>query len=95
VLAGAGSGVQVRRRVERTRGELRVHLVLHLTCDADPGRREVILDPVFRIGGEDGQLVDAAPTADGGRKKRRKRIPLVPQEQIFEFETQHVVYPSN
>lgn len=48
VLAGDDARGQVRQRVERTRGDLRVHLVLHLTCDADPGRREVTLDPVFR-----------------------------------------------
>ena len=43
-----GPSSQMRQRVQRTSGDLKVHLVLHLTKDADPGRREVILDPVFR-----------------------------------------------
>ena len=78
---------QLRRRINRTSGDLRMRIQLHLSRDADADKREVTLEAVFRLGSS--TTVNATA---GQRAAKRLRLDSVPQTQEFSFVTQQVQY---
>lgn len=81
--------MQLRRRVDRTSGSLRVRIQLHLGPDADADKRQVLLEPVFRLGPQ--PAAEGAAGA-GTRAAKRLKVASEPQTQDFSFQTQHVKY---
>lgn len=77
---------QLRRRVDRTSGDLRVRVQLHLSRDADADKREVTLEAVFRLGPPPDSAVP------GKRAAKRLKLTSELQTRDFSFEMQHVQY---
>lgn len=81
---------QVRHRVQSVAGSLRVRLQLHLSSDADEELRHVHRETMFRLNAATQK--DVKGESDGSSNKRRKRLHVVPQEQVFSFVTQQCTY---
>lgn len=85
---------QLRQRVSRASGALRVRLRLRLGGDADADKREVVLEPVFRLGPPVAAGEAEAAAASGGKPRAamRRKVPDEPQTKDFDFPTQVQTY---